>query len=326
MTHKFIVNTEIVNSYGYRVITDGIDTTQYLRNPVVLYMHDRYNSDERGSEVIGRCIGLTKENDQMIAEVEFDMQDEFAAKIAGKVERGFIRMCSLYADVIETSTDPEMIVPGQFLETVTKCKMIELSIADIGGLDDALKLSRDGKTIKLKHIDQANQVIQNNQNDMELKTIALALGMDAGSNESAVLGQVQSLKLAKEAAEGKVTKLEKEISDAQDADATLLVDKAVKLGLIPEALKAIQLSAFKSDFAANKVALSKLIEERETDDQKNDKTKVVKNFLNTSKNTAASNNEVTFIKLSKENPQELIRLKREDPEEYNRLLTTTPTR
>lgn len=325
MTHKFIVNTEAVNSYGYRVITAGIETTQYMRNPVLLYMHDRYNKEDRGSEVIGRCVGLTVENDTLIAEVEFDMQDEFAAKIAGKVERGFIRMCSLYADIVESSMDPAVILPGQYLETVTKCKMVELSIADIGGLDDALKLSRGETTVKLNKL---NPVIKNNQNDMEFKTIALALNMDAGSTETAVLGEIQKLRLAKDTAESKQKELEKQVGDHLMEEAEGLVNKAVELGLIPDALKAVQLSAFKNDHQANKVALTALIIDKEKESKKDDKTKVVKNFLNVNKTVSNSggSDEVSFIKLSKENPQELIRLRNEDPEEYNRLLTTTPTR
>ncbi|MDO4225811.1 MAG: HK97 family phage prohead protease, partial [Bergeyella zoohelcum] len=147
-THHFIVNTEAVNSYGYRILTEGIDTEQYMRNPVVLYMHNR--AWGRGNEVIGRTIALKKEGGKLIAEVEFDEADEFAKQIAGKIERGFIKMCSLGADVIETSSDPLFTLAGQTRETVTKCKMVELSIVDIGGNDDALKLSKDGKPAQLQ--------------------------------------------------------------------------------------------------------------------------------------------------------------------------------
>lgn len=80
MTHTFIVNTENVNEYGYRVLTDGIDYNQYMRNPVVLFMHDRYNSQDRGSEVIGRVVKMYKKDAQLVAEIEFDEKDAFAKK------------------------------------------------------------------------------------------------------------------------------------------------------------------------------------------------------------------------------------------------------
>lgn len=41
MTHDFIINTENVNEYKYRILTDGINYIQYMRNPVVLFMHER---------------------------------------------------------------------------------------------------------------------------------------------------------------------------------------------------------------------------------------------------------------------------------------------
>ena len=108
MTHDFVVNTENVNEYKYRVLTSGIDYRQYLRNPVVLYIHTRENQEEeiRGSEVVGRCIALTVKGTELIATIEFDEEDPFAKKIAGKVQRGFVRMTSIYADVIETPDEP----------------------------------------------------------------------------------------------------------------------------------------------------------------------------------------------------------------------------
>ena len=41
MAKDFIINTSGLNSYGTRVLTPGIDLTQYKRNPVLLYMHTR---------------------------------------------------------------------------------------------------------------------------------------------------------------------------------------------------------------------------------------------------------------------------------------------
>jgi len=176
--HIFIVNTENVNEYGYRILTDGIDIEQYNKNPIVLYGHRRALDDP--SKVIGRA-KLRKENNILYADVEFDLEDEFAKGVAGKVERDYIRMCSLYADVIETSLDPEHLLPNQKYETVLKCKMIELSIVDVGGNDDALKLSRNGSPVKLQKINQENQIDQN----MDKKFIALSLGLptDASDNQ-----------------------------------------------------------------------------------------------------------------------------------------------
>jgi hypothetical protein len=316
MTHQFIVNTENVNEYGYRVLTDGIDTAQFMRNPVVLFMHQRYNSENRGSEVIGRVVKLYVENKKLIADVAFDEGDEFAKKIAGKVERNIIRMASLYADVIETSTAPEMVLPGQAYETVTKCKMVELSIVDIGGNDDALKLSRDGKPLQL-------QKLNIKKNDMsELKSIALAFGMDANSNEAAVLKQVSELKLAKETAENESTALKVKLAAITTSEATTLVDKAVSLGLIPEGLKASQLKSFEADFEGQKAILSKLITDKEAEAGQNQNHNALKEVILGGKKgggTTPATGEGSFDYLQKHNVVELTRIRDNEPAQYAKL-------
>lgn len=205
MTYKFIVNTEDVNEYGYRVLTAGIDYSQFMRNPVVLFMHTRDDRENRGSEVIGKVVKLYTEGTNLIAEIEFDIDDEFAAKIAGKVEREFIRMASMYADVKESSTDAKYILPGQTYETVTKCKLVEISVVDIGGNDGAIRLSKNGKNIQL------NKIQTKQKEDMSLKTIALALALIPDASEETVLGKVNQLKLDKEAAEQRATKAETDL-------------------------------------------------------------------------------------------------------------------
>jgi len=80
MQHDFIINTENVNGYNYRILTDGIDYTQYERNPVVLYLHDRDSYRNKGTEVIGRCLKLFKKDSQLIATIEFDENEPFAKK------------------------------------------------------------------------------------------------------------------------------------------------------------------------------------------------------------------------------------------------------
>ena len=316
MTHQFIVNSENVNEYGYRVLTDGIDTVQYMRNPVVLFMHNRYDSENRGSEVIGRVVKLYVENKQLIAEVEFDEADDFAKKIAGKVERNIIRMASLYADVIETSMAPEMLLPGQAYETVTKCKMVELSIVDIGGNDDALKLSRDGKPLQL-------QKVNIKKNDMsELKSIALAFGMDANSTESAVLKQVSDLKLAKETSENEMKDLKVKLAAITTLEATTLVGKAVSLGLISEGLKAVQLKAFEADFDGQKAILSKLITDAEAVAGQNQNHNALKEVIlggKGSTSVAPATGEASFDYLQKHNVVELKRIRDNDPVQYAQL-------
>ena len=308
MTHKFIVNTEDVNEYGYRVLTEGIDYKQYMRNPVVLFMHER---GDKGNEVIGRCTKLYKEDGKLIAEIEFDTEDEFAKQIAGKVERGYIRMASIYADIKASSSSAEHILEGQIYETVTACKLVEISIVDIGGNDNALKLSKDGKPFQLNKL--------KTEYTMNLKTIALALGMSESTKDEDVLKEVQSLKLAKENAERRMAELESKQKETQTAEATGLVEKAVALGLIPEGLKVGQIKQFESDFEGQKAILSKLIADKEAENHLNGKAGTVRTVVLGKGDKPTTSETETFDYLQKHDPVKLGQIREQQPEEYARL-------
>ncbi|MBF2707517.1 HK97 family phage prohead protease [Flavobacterium soyangense] len=317
MQHDFIINTENVNGYNYRILTDGIDYTQYERNPVVLYLHDRDSYRNKGTEVIGRCLKLFKKDSQLIATIEFDENEPFAKTIADKVAGGFIRMASMYAEVIAASSEPELVLPGQLYETVTKCKLVEISIVPIGGNDDALKLSKNDGNVKL------NKLNIKKEDMSELKTIALALGKSADASESVLLDTITQVKLeASEAAtaKAKVLELEAEIKGIRLSGATVLVDQAIKLGLIPEALKASQLGAFENDFEGQTAILSKLITDKEAANG-GTQTKVKEVVLAGKSTTGITTDDVkeSFDYLQKHDTVKLAKIREEDPTKYAEL-------
>ena len=144
---EVVISTEAVNCYGTRVLTSGIDLSQYERNPVLLWMHRR--SFEPGAMPIGRIENLRIEGDKLIGTPVFDGADDFAKQIESKWENGFLRMASAALEPLETSPDPALVLEGQTRETVTRCKLIEVSIVDIGGNDEALQLWGGDKLLKL---------------------------------------------------------------------------------------------------------------------------------------------------------------------------------
>ena len=317
MTHDFVINTENVNEFGYRILTDGIDYKQYMRNPVVLFMHEReMNKDHegKGSAVIGRCLKLFKKGSDLIATIEFDEEDEFAKKIAGKVARNYIRMASIYAEVKASSSEPELILAGQTLETVTACKLVEISICDIGGNDDAIKLSKNGQPISLKKVN-----INKTENMSKLVTIALALGIAAETPEETVVGEVQKLKLAKEASDKEVIKLKGTIAEILSKEAAALVEKAISLSLIPESLKATQIKAFENDFDGQRAILSKLITDAEAQGTQSQTHKAVKEVILGGGKSTPTTPEQTFDYLQKHNVVELKRIRETDPTKYAQL-------
>lgn len=313
MTHKFIVNTENVNEYGYRILTDGIDITQYEKNPVVLFGHVRATSDPK--RVVGRCVKLYKENKKLIADIEFDTQEELGKTVEGKVARGFIKMASLHADVKETSVDETLLLPGQTMETVTKCKLVELSIVDVGGNNDALKLSKNGEKVSLNKIKKLKK-----DTGMSIKSIALALGMEENAGESTVLKQVNDLKLAKETAEKRADNAEEALEAIQTKEADSLIEKGVKLGLIHKDFKDTIKSAFKADHEAQAVKLSKMITDKEAELENDGTHNSLKEVILGKGTENKKTVKLTYDFLQKNDVKKLYEIRDKQPKEYARLV------
>ena len=148
MAKEVIISTSGLNCYGGRVLTSGIDLTQFQKNPLLLWMHRR--SFDRDAMPIGRIDNLRTDGDRLIGTPVFDQNDEFAKKIENKWENGFLRMASAGIEIIETSDAPEHLLQGQTRRTITRCRLEEVSIVDMGGNDEALQLyDRSGKVLKL---------------------------------------------------------------------------------------------------------------------------------------------------------------------------------
>lgn len=227
MGKRVRLTSDRVNSYGYRVLTAGVDTAQYERNPVLLYMH------ERGT-VIGYMKDIRKEGGEITGEPVFDEATELSRQCKKQWEVGSLRMVSIGFDVVETSAAPEHLVEGQTRPTVTKSRIYEVSVVDIGANDDAIILRKDGTQITLGDgmdcpLPLLNTNHNNTQPQMELKQLALTLGMPETADEAAVNARLAELKASKEEAE----EMRKENDALKLAQITSAVDSAIAAKKIP---------------------------------------------------------------------------------------------
>lgn len=209
MAKEVIISTSRLNSYGCRVITSGIDYSQFEKNPILLYMHKRGYD---GSMPIGRVENIRVDGDRLIGTPVFDDEDEYAAKVSHKWDKDFLRMSSASIEPIEISTDPSVLVEGQTRATITKSKLIEVSIVDIGSNDDALKLVNKDKVLELaagvqsdvvpllelSNQTQAEESVgvkeQNTQNKTKaMDKILLALGLAATASEDEAVTAIKGL-------------------------------------------------------------------------------------------------------------------------------------
>lgn len=213
MAKETIISTSAVNCYGTRILTGGIDLSQYERNPVLLWMHERSGKDRMP---IGRMENLRRDGDKLIGTPVFDEKDAFAMAIADKWDRGFLRMVSMGIEILETSADIDLILPGQTRETITKCRLEEVSIVDIGANDDALQLQRAGKVLTLSQggDDASLPHIRHNQNNTYMiEQIKQTLELSAEATDEEVLSALRTV--CREAQDARTMELQR-VTDMVD--------------------------------------------------------------------------------------------------------------
>lgn len=200
-TKRVRISNERLNSYGTRVLTSGMDVEQYNRNPVLLYMHER-------GQVIGYVKDLKVEGDEVTGELMFDEATELSQRCKKQWEFGSLKMVSVGLDILELSEDPKHLVQGQTCPTISKSKLFEVSVVDIGANDDAIVLRKDGLQITLGK-DSGNilpllgccdtaaygTIINNNQkkNQMDQEKLALQLGLPKDADEAAITAKLAKL-------------------------------------------------------------------------------------------------------------------------------------
>ena len=193
MSRRVRISNDSLNSYGTRVLTAGMNIEQYCRNPVLLYMHERGN-------VIGYVKDVKIENGEVTGELMFDEASELSRRCKKQFDFGSLKMVSAGIDILELSDDATQVVVGQTRPTVTKSRLFEVSLVDIGANDDAIRLRKDGECITLGADGECHLPLLNNPNsqkEMEQKQLALALGLPEGADDAAIHSAIESLKASK---------------------------------------------------------------------------------------------------------------------------------
>lgn len=292
-----------LNSHGSRVLTAGVETSQYERNPVLLYMHER-------GKVIGFMKDIEVKDGEITGEPVFDCATDLSRQCKKQWEVGSLRMVSIGIDVLELSEKPEHLVAGQTSPTITKSKIFETSIVDIGANDNAIVMRRDGKQITLGRdsenpLPMLNNKPQTTEPKMDLKNISLKLGLPETADEAAVLAKIGELNLS--AAEAEQLKKDKEALTL--AQVTAAVDAAVKEN---------RLTPYKKEHFINlgkSVGIDTL---KATLDAMSPAAKL-SHAINPASSGTAPAGEKTYGKLSEVPEDELRKMRDDNPDEYKRL-------
>jgi cell division protein FtsB len=298
---EFRVTDDSVNNYGFRVLTSGIDTSAFEKNPICLYNHNRKHL------TIG-IWSIKKSENEIIGTPEFDEDDEFAMKIAKKVAKGHLRACSIDATVLEVSNDPALYLPGQKIPTVTKCILNEISVVDMPGNSNSIVL-RDtkGQVIDMENTESVKLAFGHFTNSISsidnsnMKQIALALKKGENASEAELVLAITQLNEQNTQLRAANNALTNENKTLKLGDADKLIDAAVTDGRIKLADKPKWQNLFTSSFEDAKSALESI--------PVSTSLRSIPGGGEKSGQAAVTHQGKTFKELEKENPEELVRLR-----------------
>ena len=241
--NAFVFNDEKTkNSYGFKILTEGIGLKRFKKNPVMLDSHLNNNAS-----VIGSWKEVLSENGLLTGVPVFDEEDKQAVHLKGKVDRGFIKACSM-----GILFDPEdfKIIDDELI--LTKSELMEVSVVAIPSNANSVRLYAMNET----ETPMSNKEVQslclsfensetppeperkNNDTDMKITlttAAAAALSLAAGQTEiesEALSQKIVDLSAGKKAAELQLTQIKNQQETEKLNAINTTVDNAVKVGKI----------------------------------------------------------------------------------------------
>jgi hypothetical protein len=199
MSKSFCLLDDSATDTGLRFRPEGGDMSRFQANPILLYMHQR-------GKVLGRWNNVELKGGKWYGTPEFDIEDPEAANLAGKVERGFLRACSMGVYVHEVQE-----LEGQYW--VTRWEAQECSIVDVGSNANSIMLmSATGEAIKdtatyIQHLTLSS--MEKNQTtaaEAAKNLFPKSLALAAGLAETATAEEVETKVLTLAASNATLTK------------------------------------------------------------------------------------------------------------------------
>lgn len=292
---RYKLSTEDVNSYGFWVLTAGIDLTRYEMNPVITVMHNK----ERLS--VGKMTNLGVENNILTGEPEFDIDDEIGAELARKYEKGYMNGFSVSLKPITFTNDKQFVKPGQFTETLISSELMEVAAATVPSNAYAVRLS----DINNNEINLSADIPKlNTQKKMDEKTL-IELGLESNSTENDVLLKVKELKAENSDLKAKSLAFETAENERKNREFEELLSNPQKAFTNEQKTNFRELATKDRELAVKAVRLTPDVKSLHT-------------VPNSESGTGGQDN-LSFSELQKTNPQKLAELKASNTEEFRRL-------
>lgn len=148
-----VISTSDQARDGARILQDGWELTNYRQNPVVLYNHDDGSGGWFGSPSERMPIATSSDeesdDDRTIAVAHFDLEDDFARRVLGKVQRNLVNATSVRWLPLEHRVEEEEDDEGQRHPVLifVRQELLEWSFVSIPADPGAVILRADGKPL-----------------------------------------------------------------------------------------------------------------------------------------------------------------------------------
>ena len=135
ITMSFIASTQNEDRYGDIINQENWDLSKFKKNPIILFNHNSLAMPigKGSAEVV---------NGQLLIDIDFDMEDPFAAEVGRKAKAGFLNAVSVGFNPIEGIERSELpedhFAKGEKGMYFDKAELLEVSIVTIPANGEAV--------------------------------------------------------------------------------------------------------------------------------------------------------------------------------------------
>ncbi|MGN6604556.1 MAG: hypothetical protein ACTHK8_19005 [Ginsengibacter sp.] len=305
----FVLSDESVNSYGFWIVSSGLDLSGVQKNCPLYYEHRTWEIP------CGHVENIRLKDGKILGDIVIEGGNDIEKEYIRKIENGDIKGCSMGVEPIEWSEDLKLLKPGQTRPTLTKGAPYELSLAPLPGNKNALGMRHGNDMITLS-ADKNYDFIPSLNIEPEMKELALLLGLSANATEQEIAKAVQAVQLKAAHADAMQKVIEDHVAVKLEGDKKTFFVELAKTD-IKSAMSFLSLN--KAPETEN--------EEKKGEEGKEAKVNLVKDkkvseLIQLGKNAEdkAKEGKDCFDYYQRHDTVELARIKREEPEKYTKLV------
>lgn len=275
-----LCDSNTINSCGFRIRLEGMNLDRFRSNPVMLYQHDKFS-------VIGRWENVHIEDGRLLADAKFDSEDELARQVEGKVERGFLKGCSVGILI------NDMTLIGDVYEA-TATELMEASIVSIPSDAGAIRL------------------MDENHNPVDFKTVKLSFEQHLNLNkmEKEQTPKVAELEATITEKDKRIAELEAAAAESRQKELDAYLAAKVEAGIITESEKQHFAKLAAQDIETVKAILDARPAQKQTS---------LSAMVHNTDTKTADRTSWSYLEWAKKDPKGLQKMRTEDPKEFERL-------